>query len=95
VSSRRPRTLSDTPDTPITRAETGEDYIVTMGQGRASSAAGVNLVVNNAPNQTVTYNAQGGLENFIADVSIVLALDGEQITLDLSPSTGRITETLN
>jgi prepilin-type N-terminal cleavage/methylation domain-containing protein len=85
---------ADAPDTPITREETGEDYIVTLGQGRASSAAGVDIIVHNAPDKTITYNAQGGLENFIADIRIKLTLDGEQINLDLSPATGRVTETL-
>jgi len=81
------------PATPINREDTGEPYRVTLGQGRASTAEGVTFTTAEIPDNTLAFNPQGGVDDFTTSPRITLSLAGRTITLDISASTGSITET--
>jgi len=80
------------PDNPITRAGTGEAYLTVMGQGRAASAQGVTLKLDDVANDTIEFNAQGGLVDFTGKPMIQLNRGDASITLSISPTTGTTTE---
>jgi prepilin-type N-terminal cleavage/methylation domain-containing protein len=81
-----------TPDTPITRDDTGEAYQVTLGQGRARAAGGVNITLESVTANTITFAAHGGLNDFTATPVIRLARNAQGIQLTIAPNTGSITE---
>lgn len=81
------------PDTPLTRPDTGDPYLVVFGSGRASSATGVTFSLIDVDSNTLTFNPQGGLEDFTASPTITLVLGKRTIDLDIAPSTGTISET--
>jgi prepilin-type N-terminal cleavage/methylation domain-containing protein len=84
---------ASTPDTPLTRPDTGQPYRVVLGSGRASSASGVTFTLTDVDSDTLVFNPQGGLEDFTASPRITLTLDARTIDLDIAPSTGTISET--
>jgi len=84
---------ADTPGTPMTRQATDETYRVTMGIGRAATAEGVTFTTADVTDDILAFNPQGGMLDFASSPRITLSLDGRTITLDISPSTGSITET--
>jgi len=81
------------PEVPMNRADTGDAYLVVMGEGRAATAIGVTLATTAISDDILVFNAQGGLEDFTAQPKITLALNGQWIELAIAPSTGTITET--
>ncbi len=84
---------ADTPTTPLTRVDTGEDYLVTLGVGRASSAEGVTFTISDFPDDDqLEFNAQGGLTDFTLTPQITLNHDDESIILTVAPTTGTVTE---
>ncbi len=85
--------LESAPGTPITREGDGEPYLVTMGQGRASTATGVTFTVTGMDADTLIFNPQGGLEDFANAPVITLSLTGQTTRIDIATSTGSITET--
>lgn len=85
--------LADTPDTPIPREDTGADYLVVLGQGRAGSATGVTFTVSGMTADTLVFGAQGGLTDFTATPAITLASGDDTIELSITASTGTIVQT--
>lgn len=87
---------ADTPDTPMTRPDTGEPYLVTLGEGRASSALGLTLAVENMTDNTITFNEQGGLTQLGASPTIMLGSVHDSIDLvlriEIDPTTGSLAE---
>jgi prepilin-type N-terminal cleavage/methylation domain-containing protein len=81
------------PEVPTTRADTGDAYLVVIGEGRAAAAIGVTLTTTAITDDILAFNAQGGLEDFTTQPKITLTLNGQWIELAIAPSTGTITET--
>jgi prepilin-type N-terminal cleavage/methylation domain-containing protein len=81
------------PETPMTRPDTGDTYLVAMGNGRAAAAAGVTISTTDIPDDILAFNAQGGVEDFTTHPTVRLALNGRWIDVSIAPSTGTITET--
>ena len=85
--------FASAPDVPMTRSDTGDPYLVVMGQGRAGAAVGVTLSTTDIPGDILEFNAQGGVEDFTTQPTITLALSGRWIDVAIAPSTGTFTET--
>jgi prepilin-type N-terminal cleavage/methylation domain-containing protein len=85
--------FAESPETPLPRSDTGEPYEVVLGEGRASSALGVHVSIENLADDSIAFDAQGALVDFTTTPMITLSLDGEWITLTISPMTGTINET--
>jgi Tfp pilus assembly protein FimT len=83
---------ASTPDDPIDRAGIPNGYRVIFGQGDAALAGGVTLLASDLENNTLTFNAQGGIEDLTAEPAVTLMLDSRWITLHIAPTTGVITE---
>ncbi|MCA9295756.1 MAG: prepilin-type N-terminal cleavage/methylation domain-containing protein [Phycisphaerales bacterium] len=81
---------SDT-TTPITR-QNGGAYQETMGVGRLSSCTNVVFTLTDMPDNTLMFNAHGGLEDFTLSPIITLILDGNSVQLMIAPTTGTISE---
>ena len=81
-----------TPDTPIARDDTGEPYVVTLGEGRARSAAGVALAVEQMASDRMTFASHGGLINFTTTPLIKVTTGSRGIQLAVSPTTGSVHE---
>jgi prepilin-type N-terminal cleavage/methylation domain-containing protein len=84
---------SDTPDAPIARADTGAPYLVVLGEDRASGAAGVTFTVTGLSQPILTFNGQGGLQDFISTPQITLSLNGKTITVAIAATTGTVSQT--
>lgn len=84
---------SDTPDTPIARADTGLPYLVVLGEDRAGGATGVTFTVTGLTQTTMTFNSQGGLKDFTSAPQIILSLGGKTITVTVAATTGTISQT--
>jgi prepilin-type N-terminal cleavage/methylation domain-containing protein len=82
---------SDT-ETPISRVDNGEPYVVQFGAGRAMTADGVQIELSQVLNDTLTFNAQGGIVDFTDSPMIELSRGGSALTLAVAPTTGTITE---
>ena len=82
-----------TPNVPMPRNESGEPYLVVFGQGRASTAAGVSMSVDQIAGDTLTFLPQGGLADFTAQPTITLTRNSKWVTLTIAPTTGTMTET--
>lgn len=80
------------PETAILRPDTGDPYIVTLGQGRAAGAGGVELLLDQISGNMLEFNAQGGLAQFTARPAIQLSSGPSAVTLLIGPTTGSITE---
>lgn len=83
---------ADTPDTPLTREVNGQPYLVEFGVGRASSAADVTFTVDQMTDDTLAFNAQGGLTNYQVTPTIELCRADSAVTLSVAPTTGTVTE---
>jgi prepilin-type N-terminal cleavage/methylation domain-containing protein len=81
------------PNFPISRSDTGDYYFVVLGTGRASSAPGATLTVADMPNARLTFQAQGGLDDFTVNPVVRLNLDGRWRDIAITPTTGQISET--
>lgn len=81
------------PETPMTRPDTSETYLVAMGQGRAAAAAGVAISTTEIADDILVFNTQGGVEDFTTQPAVRLSLNGQWIDVSIAPSTGTITET--
>lgn len=81
------------PKVPIAREDTGQPYLVTLGVGRGRAASGVTISLTDLPNDTIVFDAQGGMDDFTLQPMIVLTSGTEKITLSIGPTTGTITET--
>jgi len=82
--------LAAEPETPITRDDTGEPYIVTLGEGRAAPAAGVTFTLSNLSSQIIEFDAYGTVSGDGSNPVIQLSMGGETITLTVSAATGSI-----
>ena len=80
------------PDDPIDRAGIPNGYRIIFGQGDAALAGGVTLLAADIENNTITFNAQGGIEDLTSEPAVTLMLDSRWITLHIAPTTGVITE---
>ena len=80
------------PDTPLVRIDNGEPYLVTLGQGRASSAAGVSMTLDQVTNDMLAFESSGGLTDFATTPRIQLGMSGNAITLTVAPMTGTVIE---
>lgn len=79
------------PTTPITR-QSGGPYQETMGVGRLASCTNVLYALTDIPDETLMFNAHGGLEDFTLNPIVTLMLDGETVQLLIAPTTGTISE---
>ena len=79
---------ASTPDTPIV-----PPGVTTFGQGRALTAVGVGLSATGVSDNTIEFNAQGGLTDFSVDPVIRLSLNERFFDLTLSATTGSVSET--
>lgn len=81
------------PDTPLTRDDNGEAYLVVMGAGRASGAIGVTFSVDEMNDNTLEFSPHGGVADFTSEPTITLMADDIGVRLTISTMTGTITET--
>jgi prepilin-type N-terminal cleavage/methylation domain-containing protein len=81
------------PETPLPREDTGEDYMIIFGAGRARGALGVTLTVEDVPGNALTFAAHGGLADFTISPRVKMANGSRGIQLAITPNTGSITET--
>ena len=81
-----------TPTTPLIRSDNGAKYAVSLGAGRAAGADGVTIAVADMPGNTLEFDAQGALTDFTVAPSIRLSLQNRWYQLDVSASTGTVTE---
>lgn len=83
---------ADDPDNPIVRTPSGDAYVVTFGEGRAVGAAGVSLAVSDCPDDTITFNSDGGLVDFTKAPTITLTIGEDAIYITVAPTTGTVIE---
>ena len=83
---------ADTPDTPLSRPDTGEAYLVELGSDRAAAAKNISLSVADAPDNTLEFNTSGGLKDFTLNPVITIAGKNDSVELHIAPTTGRISE---
>jgi prepilin-type N-terminal cleavage/methylation domain-containing protein len=81
------------PETPITRNDTGQPYLIVLGEGRAVTAEGVEFKISNIKDDALVFDAQGSLVDFNATPKIELNRGDLAITMMISASTGTITQT--
>ena len=82
---------ADDIDTPIPRPN-GRPYLIVFGQDRARSAAGVSLRLTEVTDNTLAFDAQGGVADISARPVIRLSLGTRFIDLQIAPPTGTITQ---
>jgi len=83
---------ASSPGTPLTREDTGETYLVTIGEGRARGSSGVTFTLEQVPSNTLSFASHGGLTDFTIQPKIKLARGAKGIQLAIAPNTGTITE---
>ena len=83
---------ADVPDTPIPRSDNGRPYLIVFGQDRARSAVGVSLSLTEVSNDTLAFDAQGGVADISAEPVIRLSLGARFIDLQIASTTGPITQ---
>lgn len=83
---------ADAPDTPIPRSDNGRPYLIVFGQDRARSAVGVSLSLTEVSNNTLAFDAQGGIADISAQPVIRLSLGTRFIDLQIASTTGTITQ---
>lgn len=83
---------ADDPETPITHASSGDPYLVTFGEGRASTASGVVLAVKDCPQNTIIFDSNGGLVDFTIAPTLTVSLGDDSIEIMVAPTTGTIFE---
>ena len=83
---------ADAPGTPIPRPDNGRPYLIVFGQDRARSAVGVSLSLTEVTNNTLAFDAQGGLADISAHPVIRLSLGTRFIDLQIASTTGTITQ---
>jgi prepilin-type N-terminal cleavage/methylation domain-containing protein len=81
-----------TPDTPLTREDTGEPYLVELGVGRASGAAGVSISLTDMDDGTLEFDSQGGLTELGVSPQIRISIEGIAVDLTVLSTTGTVTE---
>ncbi|MEE8155138.1 MAG: hypothetical protein V3T53_09330 [Phycisphaerales bacterium] len=82
----------DVPDTPIPRSDNGRPYLIVFGQDRAHSAVGVSLSLTEVADDTLVFDAQGGVADISAQPVIRLSLGARFIDLQIASTTGTITQ---
>lgn len=80
------------PETPIARNDTGQPYRVVLGESRAITAQGVSFELKDVADNTIEFNAQGGLMEFASAPEIVLTRGDSSMSLAIAASTGTITQ---
>lgn len=87
---------SDT-STPLVRPDTGEPYVVTLGEGRARMATGVGIQTTNMPVNQMTFDPVGGLKYHTSSPELRLSMSGvassPRLRLAVHHMTGTITRT--
>jgi len=83
---------ADEPDTPLVRESNGQPYLVKFGVGRAITASDVTFTVDQMTDNTLAFNAQGGLTNYQTTPVIQLSRAGVGIELSIAPTTGTVKE---
>ncbi len=83
---------ADVPDTPIPRSDNGRPYLIVFGQDRARSAVGVSVSLTEVSNNTLAFDAQGGVADIPAQPVIRLSLGTRFIDLQIASTTGTITQ---
>ena len=83
---------ADVPDSPIPRPDNGRPYLIVFGQDRARSAAGVSLSLTEVTDNTLAFDAQGGVADISAQPVIRLSLGSRFIDLQIAATTGTITQ---
>jgi len=80
------------PGVPVTRPDTGDPYVVTIGIDRAAAAEGVSFTVTDMPSNMLVFQAQGGLDDFTISPVVRLAVGATWLDVSISPTTGQISE---
>ena len=83
---------ASTPETPIDRSGVPGAYRVIFGQGNARHAGGVTLATVDIANDTLIFNAQGGIADLTTEPAVIVMVGTRWIKLEISPTTGIITE---
>ncbi len=83
---------ADVPGTPIPRSDNGRPYLIVFGQDRARSAVGVSLRLTEVSDNTLAFDAQGGVADISAQPVIRLSLGTRFIDLRIASTTGTITQ---
>ncbi len=81
-----------TPDTPIVLTPGAAPYQISFGRGRAADATGVTFELVDIADDTLAFNAQGGLTDFTLSPEIRLAIDDHQVRLAIAATTGTVSE---
>ncbi len=85
--------VADDTETPIKRPGSTGDYVVEFGKGNARTATGVYMGLTDIDSDTLAFNAQGGLTDLTVEPVITLYQGPRWIKLEISTTTGTITET--
>ena len=80
----------DTPDIPILRPDSGEPYLVVLGEGRAATAEGVALWTDGLPGEMFAFDLYGALEDFTATPRVTLMRGERATTLGVVSQTGTV-----
>ena len=78
------------PATPMTREDTGEPYLVTLGVGRAAPAENVTFTLSNITADTLEFDVYGTVVGDGTDPVVHLECDGETLDIIVSAATGSI-----
>jgi type II secretory pathway pseudopilin PulG len=81
-----------TPETPIDRSGVPGAYRVIFGLGDAGHAGGVTIATVDIPNDTLAFNAQGGIADLTTEPAVIVMVGTQWIKLEISPTTGVIRE---
>ncbi len=85
---------ADSPNAPVTRADTDEPYAVTFGAGRASGINDIKATPANMTSRSLVFDAHGGLDDFTLTPTVSLTI-GEtnhpRVVITIAPTTGTTT----
>jgi type II secretory pathway pseudopilin PulG len=80
------------PDDPIDRDGEPGAYRVVFGQGEADYAKGVTIATVDITNDTLAFNAQGGIADLTTEPAVIVMYATQWIKLSIAPTTGTISE---
>lgn len=79
----------ENPSTPITDTVTGELLVTNLGQGAAASAGNV-VIESNMPNNSIAFDANGGLIDFTQSAELTLFSGQSTSVVVVNATTGSI-----
>jgi len=93
ANSRYWLAYADDPNSPLLRPDTGEPYLVEFGVDRGRAADDVSIWLVDVEDDRLSFDANGGMQDFTALPQIILGRNSQYRTLSVAASTGTITET--